>query len=412
MPQTREAINHARAARVPIVVALNKIDRQNANPDRVKHELSDVGLVPDEWDGDTMVVPVSAKQAKGLEDLLEAILLTADTIKILANPDGKVMGTVVEAEVDRAKGVLATLLVQNGTLRAGDVVIAGTAHGKVRAMFDFQGQTLEQAGPSTPAVVLGLSEVPAAGEVFTTVDTDREARLLAEKRGQAGQRAESKAPSLTLEQVFAAYQAGQVQELRLVIKADVQGSLEPIVSSVQDISVGDIKVNVLHAATGNIAESDILLASASEAVVVGFNVEADTSARRLAEKEGVDIRQYDIIYRLTEDIERALKGMLAPEKKQVVIGQADVRAVFKIPRLGNIAGCMVSSGEARRNARVRVLRAGEALYEGTVSSLKHEKDDVREIRSGHECGVGIKGFDELAVGDVLEFFVEEEVSQS
>jgi translation initiation factor IF-2 len=412
MPQTREAINHARAARVPIVVALNKIDRQNANPDRVKHELADVGLVPDEWDGDTMVVPVSAKQAKGLEDLLEAILLTADTIKILANPDGKVMGTVVEAEVDRAKGVLATLLVQNGTLRAGDVVIAGTAHGKVRAMFDFQGQALEQAGPSTPAVVLGLSEVPAAGEVFTTVDTDREARLLAEKRAQAGQRAESKAPSLTLEQVFAAYQAGQVQELRLVIKADVQGSLEPIVSSVQDISVGDIKVNVLHAATGNIAESDILLASASEAVVVGFNVEADTSARRLAEKEGVDIRQYDIIYRLTEDIERALKGMLAPEKKQVVIGQADVRAVFKIPRLGNIAGCMVSSGEARRNARVRVLRAGEALYEGAVSSLKHEKDDVREIRAGHECGVGIKGFDELAVGDVLEFFVEEEVAQS
>ncbi len=411
MPQTREALSHARAARVPIVVALNKIDRPNANPDRVRQELAEVGLVGHEWEGDTMVVPVSAKKAQGIDDLLEAIVLTSDSTKILANPDGKVIGTVIEAELDRAKGVIATLLVQNGTLRAGDIVIAGRTHGKVRAMFDFQGQPIQAAGPSTPVAVLGLGEVPAAGELFTVAASEREARAVVSQRAADAQQSEVKAPSMTLEQVFAAYKAGQTQDLPLVLKADVQGSLEPIMSSLQELSAGEIKVNILHAATGNIGESDVMLAAASEAVVIGFNVESDQSARRLAEKEGVDIRLYDIIYRLTEDIEKALKGMLAPEKRQVVVGRADVRAVFRIPKIGHIGGCMVVDGEARRNARVRVYRGGALVYEGQVGSLKHEKDDVREMRAGYECGVGVKGYDQLAVGDVLEFFVEEEVPQ-
>jgi translation initiation factor IF-2 len=411
MPQTREALSHARAARVPIVVALNKIDRPNANPDRVRQELADVGLVAHEWEGETMVVPVSAKKGQGIDDLLEAIVLASDATKILANPDGQVIGTVIEAELDRAKGVIATLLVQNGTLRAGDIVIAGRTHGKVRAMFDFQGQPIQAAGPSTPAAVLGLAEVPAAGEPFTVVGSEREARAMVSQRAQAAQQSEAKAPSMTLEQVFAAYKAGQTQDLPLVLKADVQGSLEPIMSSLKDLSAGEIKVNILHAATGNIGESDVMLAAASEAVVIGFNVESDQAARRLAEKEGVDIRLYDIIYRLTEDIEKALKGMLAPEKRQVTVGRAEVRAVFRIPKVGHIGGCMVVDGEARRNARVRVFRGGALVYEGQVGSLKHEKDDVREMRAGYECGVGVKGYDQLAVGDVLEFFVEEEVAQ-
>ncbi len=411
MPQTREALSHARAARVPIVVALNKIDRPNANPDRVRQELADVGLLGHEWDGDTMIVPVSAKKGQGIDDLLEAIVLTSNSTKILANPDGKVIGTVIEAELDRAKGVIATLLVQNGTLRAGDIVIAGRTHGKVRAMFDFLGQPIQAAGPSTPAAVLGLGEVPAAGELFSVAASEREARAVVSQRAQDAQQSEVKAPSMTLEQVFAAYKAGQTEELPLVLKADVQGSLEPIMSSLKDLSAGEIKVNILHAATGNIGESDVMLAAASEAVVIGFNVESDQSARRLAEKEGVDIRLYDIIYRLTEDIEKALKGMLAPEKRQVVLGRADVRAVFRIPKVGHIGGCMVVDGEARRNARVRVYRGGALVYEGQVSSLKHEKDDVREMRAGYECGVGVKGYDQLAVGDALEFFVEEEVPQ-
>jgi len=411
MPQTREALSHARAARVPIVVALNKVDRPNANPDRVRQELADVGLVAHEWDGETMVVPVSAKKGQGIDDLLEAIVLASDSTKILANPNGKVIGTVIEAELDRAKGVIATLLVQNGTLRAGDIVIAGRTHGKVRAMFDFQGQPIQAAGPSTPAAVLGLAEVPAAGEPFTVAASEREARAIVSQRAQEAQQSEVKAPSMTLEQVFAAYKAGQTQELPLVLKADVQGSLEPIMSSLKDLSAGEIKVNILHAATGNIGESDVMLAAASEAVVIGFNVESDQAARRLAEKEGVDIRLYDIIYRLTEDIEKALKGMLAPEKRQVTVGRADVRAVFRIPKIGHVGGCMVVDGEARRNARVRVFRGGALVYEGQVGSLKHEKDDVREMRAGYECGVGVKGYDQLAVGDVLEFFVEEEVAQ-
>jgi translation initiation factor IF-2 len=410
MPQTREALAHVRAARVPVLVALNKIDRPNANPDKVKQELSEVGLIPDDWDGDTMVVPVSAKQREGIEDLLEAILLVADMTEIKANPDGKVLGTVIEAELDKSKGVVATLLVQNGTLKTGEVVLARHALGKVRAMFDYQGNSIEEAGPSMPVSVLGLSDVPAAGELFTVVESEREARAIAEERrleAEARSRQPSKAQSL--EQIFNAFKAGEAQELRLVIKADVQGSLEPITSSLEDLSAGEIKVNILHAGTGNISKDDVMLAAASGGIVLGFNVTEDQAARLTAETEGIDIRLYDIIYRLTEDIEKALKGMLEPETRELVLGKAEVRAVFRIPKIGNIAGCFVREGELRRNAKMRVLRAGEAVFEGSISSLKHEKDDVREIREGFECGVGLRGFNEFEVGDILECYTEETV---
>jgi translation initiation factor IF-2 len=410
MPQTREALAHARAARVPIVVALNKVDKSNANPDSVKHQLADAGLVPDDWDGDTMVVPVSAKKRTGIEDLLEALVLVADSTEIKANPEGKLLGTVIEAELDKSKGVVATLLVQNGTLHVGDVILAGTAYGHVRAMFDFTGKPLQKATPSTPVSVLGLSDVPAAGELFEAVGGEREARAIASERRQASQKAEARPKAaLTLDQVFEAFQSGKTQELPLVLKADVQGSLEPISSSLADLGAGDIKVHLLHAATGNITDNDVMLAAASGGIVIGFSVQVDPSARRMAESEGVDIRLYDIIYRLTEDIDKALKGMLEPETRQVVIGRAEVRAIFRIPKMGNIAGCYVSQGEIRRNAKARVLRGGDVLFDGAVSSLKHEKEDAREMREGFECGVGVKGFGDFQVGDVIECYTQEQV---
>ncbi|HJX41173.1 MAG TPA: translation initiation factor IF-2, partial [Anaerolineales bacterium] len=322
MPQTREALAHARAARVPLVVALNKVDKSNANPDRVKQELSDLGLIPDDWDGETMVVPVSAKQGQGIDDLLEAVLLVADSNKIQANPEGKVLGTVIEAELDKTKGVMATLLVQNGTLRLGDTILVGTASGRVRAMFDYQGNPLEEAGPSVPVAALGLSDVPKAGELFVVVGSEREAKATIVKRLAQSKEAQVRPPARSLEQVFAAFQAGEAKELRLLVKADVQGSLEPIVSSLEELNVGGIGINVLHAATGNIGENDVMLAAASEAIIIGFNVTADAPARRVAEVEGVDVRLYDVIYRLTEDIEKALKGMLEPEKRMVDMGRA------------------------------------------------------------------------------------------
>lgn len=408
MPQTREAIAHAKAARVPIVVALNKIDRPDANPDYVKHQLADAGLVPDEWDGTTIVVPVSAKQKTGLDDLLEAITLVSDSIDIQANPNGKVLGTVIEAELDRAKGVMATLLVQNGTLEVGDIVVAGTSYGKLRAMFDFKGRKLRKAGPSTPIAVMGLTDVPRAGDIFHVVANDKDARASIDAEKQKRQKVVD-VPKATLEELFERYQAGEVKELRLIIKADVQGSLEPIKTSLNDLNKGDIKINVLHAETGNIGESDVMLASASKAIVIGFNVAADSAARRLADTEGVSVRLYDIIYRMLEDVEKALKGMLAPEYKETVTGKAEIMAVFKINKLGNIAGCRVREGEIRRNGKIRVMRNGQKIFEGEVASLKHEKDDVREVRLGFDCGIGLKNFNEYLVGDFMECFTVERV---
>ena len=411
MPQTREAVAHAKAAKVPIVVALNKIDKPNADPDRVRQQLAEIGLVPDDWDGDTIVVPLSAKRKQGLDDLLEAILLVADNTEIRANPNGRVIGTVIEAEIDRAKGVLATLLVQNGTLNVGDVVVAGSSYGRLRAMFDHLSRRVRKAAPSTPVAVMGLNDVPSAGDLFQVVESERVARSIVDTtRRKHAQELSSDKAAVTLEQLFDRFQAGEVRELRLVIKADVQGSLEPIISSLQDLNTGDIKINILHAETGKIGENDVMLAAASKAIVIGFNVEADTAAQRMADSEGVSIRLYNIIYRLTEDIEKALKGMLEPELKETVIGHAEVRAIFRISKVGNIAGCRVLDGELRRNAHVRVLRRGQEIDSGDFSSLKHLQDDVREVRAGFECGVGVKGFSEFEVGDILECFTVEKVA--
>lgn len=408
MPQTKEAIAHARAARVPIIVALNKIDRPDANPDFTKRQLAEVGLVPDEWGGNTIVVPVSAKLKQGIEDLLEAILLVSDSLDIKANPNGQVFGTVIEAKIDRARGVVATLLVYNGTLEAGDIVVAGTAYGRIRAMFDFRGRKLRKAGPSTPVQVMGLNEVPDAGELFRVYANEREARQVVEERLLQRQQRRQALPKASLEDLFSKVQAGETQELRLIIKADVQGSLEPIISSLNDLSKdSEIRINILHAETGNVSESDVMLASASHAIILGFNVQADHAARRLAESEGVSIRLYDVIYRLTEDIEKALKGMLEPAEKEVIIGKGTVLAVFRISKVGNVAGCRVLQGEFRRGARVRIRRKGEVVYEGEFASLKHEKDDVREVRAGMECGAGFKGFDDIQVGDEIECYIIE-----
>ena len=410
MPQTREAAAHAKAAKVPIIVALNKIDKANASPDRVRQQLTDIDLTPDDWGGKTMIVPVSAKQKKGIDDLLEAILLIADDAPIRANPKATASGTVVEAQLDKAKGVLATILVQNGTLHTSDILVAGRVSGRIRRMFNDKGEVITEALPSTPVSVLGLSDIPRAGDLFRTVKTDREARDIVAERKQAQKEANTKpAVALTLDQVFAKFKAGEAKELALILKADVQGSLEPIVNSLEKLSTEELKTNILHAETGNITENDVLLASASKAIIVGFHVNVDATAARLAEKEGVSIRQYDVIYRLTEDIEKALKGMLEPEYKDVLLGKAEVRMVIRIPKVGNIAGSFVREGEIRRNATARVMRGSQKLHEGSVSSLKHLKDDMREVRQGFECGIALDGFNEFKNGDVIEFYTKEQV---
>jgi translation initiation factor IF-2 len=408
MPQTKEAIAHAKAAKVPIVVAMNKIDKGNADPDKVKRQLAEVELVPDDWGGDTLIVPISAKQKKGIDDLLEAITLVADSMNIQANPMGKVMGTVIEAELDKNRGPIATLLVQNGTLNMGDAIVVGDVCGRIKAMFDYRLRPVRKAGPATPVSVMGLSDVPAAGDVFQVVPSEREARVIVSDRLQAkSDAANGPKVAITLEQLFSRFQAGETRELRLVLKADVQGSVEPIISSLKDLNTEEIKLNILHASTGNITENDVMLAAASKAIVLGFSVSADSAARNLAEAEGVSIRTYDIIYRLLEDIEKALKGMLEPEVKEIVIGHADVRAIFRVSKVGAIAGCRVTDGELRRNGKMRVLRGTQVVHTGEVGSLKHLQDDVREVRQGFECGVGIKHFDEYQVGDKLECFVIE-----
>jgi len=409
MPQTREAIAHAKAARVPIIVALNKMDKPNANPDLVKQQLAELELVPDEWGGNTMVIPVSAKQKQGIDDLLEAALLVADNTDIRANPNGKVIGTVIEAEVDKTRGTVATLLVQNGTLQAGDHVVAGTSHGRLRALSDYTGKPVKKAGPSMPVSVMGLNDVPSAGDVFQVVGSEREAREIVDKRMQAAkERKQNKKASL--EDLFANFKAGEARELNLIVKADVQGSLEPIMSELQKLGEGEIGIKILYAETGNIGENDVMLASASHAIIIGFNVQADVAARRLAEKEGISIRLYEIIYRMTEDIEKALSGMLEPEIVEKVIGRAQVLAVFAASKLGKVAGCRVIEGELRRNARIRLYRDGDVLYEGDLASLRHEKEDVREVRTGFECGVGFKSFSNIQVGDQLVCYVMESSS--
>jgi len=409
MPQTREAASHAKAARVPIVVALNKMDLPSANPERAKQQLAEIDLVPDEWDGDIIVVPVSATKKQGLEDLMEAILLVADNKNINANPYGDVFGTVVEAELDKFRGVMATLLLQNGTIKVGDTILAGKVHGRIKAMFDFLGNRIKTAGPSTPIAVMGLNEVPRAGDIFRRVESEKEARAIVDEMGEeeGGRRMIKRA---TLEDLFSRLQAGEEAELRLIVKADVQGSLEPIVNSINEIAEKqpDVSIQILHQEAGDVTESDVMLAAASDAIVIGFTVDSDNAAKRLAEAEGVSIRLYTIIYRLLEDIEKALKGLLEPEMVEKTVGQAKVLATFSVSRFKVAAGCRVLDGEIRRNGKIRVIRDNKTMFEGAIGSLKRGKEDVREVREGFECGVAIRDFHEFEEGDLLECYVIEE----
>lgn len=413
MPQTSEAIAHAKAAQVPIIVALNKIDRGDANPEYVKQQLADAGLMPDEWDGDTIVVPVSATEKIGIDDLLEAILLVAGEMEIVANNEGAVFGSVIEAQLDKSRGVIATLLVQNGTLRSSNAVCAGQSSGRIRAMFDYRGNPIKKAGPSTPVQIMGLDEVPTAGDMFEVYKNEKEARkVVATRKADEALNATATRRITSLEDLFSKFQAGETQELRLVLRADVQGSLQPIISELNKISekIDTIKINVLHSAAGNITESDIMLAVASDAIVIGFNNSVDPAIRLMASNEGVSVRLYNIIYRLTEDVEKAMRGMLEPTFAEVELGRANVLAVFKVSKLGFIAGCRVASGVLRRNAKMKVLRNGEEIYNGEVASLKHEKEDVNEARRGFECGVGLKNFKDYKVGDEIVCYTMEEVA--
>jgi len=410
-PQTIEAVNHARAAHVPIIVALNKIDKANARPEVVKQELVELGLTSDEWGGNTMVIPVSATMKLGLEDLLEAIILVADEIGVKANPTREAVGTVLEGRLDKRRGPLATVLIQNGTLHIGDVVVVGQTWGKVRALEDEHNIRHRTAPPATPTVVIGLHNVPMAGDFVETVKNERTARAIAEKRSQkARQRdlAHTTRP-LSLDDFSSAIREGQVKELNIVLKTDVQGSIEPIVDSAKRLNQADVKVNIIHAAAGNISESDVNLALASNAIILGFRVSADSSARRMADRESMNIQIYEIIYRLVDDIEKALKGMLEPTYQPVLLGEAEVRQVFTISSIGTIAGCFVTRGIARRNAKIRVIRNDEILHDGTIESLKRFTEDVREVRQNFECGVKIDGYNALEVGDRLQFYAMQRV---
>lgn len=409
MPQTLEALDHVRAAGVPIVVALNKIDLPTAQPSRVKQQLADQNLIPDEWGGDTFVVSISALRGTGIEELLDAILLVAETVEPVANPDRSAAGTVLEAELDRSRGVTATLLIQAGTLHRGDTIVAGTTHGRVRAMFDERGKQIKEAGPSTPVAVLGLSEVPTAGDIFEVFEDESTARSTAEERQEEESRGTRRAAPMSLDELFAQMQAEETKQLNLIVKAGVQGSLDPIRGQLEQLETDELKVNILHMGTGNITENDIMLASASDAVVVGFNVSVDNVAERQAEAEGVDVRQYDVIYKLTEDIQKALEGLLEPEYKEYLIGQAEIRAVFSIPRVGNVAGCYVTDGKIRRGATARQFRNGDMIYEGEVASLKRFTEDVREVSQGYECGVDLAYNDNYEEGDIIRFYEERRV---
>ncbi len=413
MPQTKEAIAHVKAAQVPIVVALNKIDKANANQDRVKQELADNGLLIEEYGGDVMCVPISAKMRRGIDDLLENILLVADIDPLMANPKGHTVGTVIEGRLDKTRGPLATLLVQNGALHVGDSIVTGETYGKLRAMYNDKGENITAALPATPVIVLGMSEVPVAGDTFSVEADDRTARAIAAER-QANRRAAAAVTAgpkpMTLESILAHAEAGQIKELNLILKADVQGSIEPIVNSLEKLNSDKMRVKILHQATGNITESDVMLAIASHALIMGFSVNVEPAAARMADAEGIDIRLYDIIYKLVEDIERALTGLLDPVYKEVITGHAEVRAVFRVSKVGKVAGCYVLDGDIRRNALARVKRAGAVLAEDRIVGLKRFQEDTTEVKTGFECGITLGNYHDFEEGDIFEVYKKERVS--
>lgn len=414
MPQTIEAINHSKAAKVPIIVAINKIDKPNANPDHVKQQLSEHGLIPEDWGGDTICVPVSALKKQGLDNLLEMILLVAELAELKANPNRPAVGTIIEAKLDRGRGPVATVLVQNGTLKISDAIVAGSAYGRVRAMIDDKGERVKQAGPSMPVEVLGLSDVPHAGDLLYTVEDDKLARQIADKRKEKQREAEFKASHqrVSLEELFNQIEKGEVKELNIIIKADVQGSVEALKQALERLSNDEVEVKVIHGGVGAITETDIMLAAASNAIVIGFNVRPEGNARKVAEKEHVDVRTYRVIYNAIEDIKSAMKGVLEPKFEETIQGRLEVRAVFKISGVGVIAGCYVLEGKVTRSSQVRVIRDGVIIFEGKVESLKRFKEDVKEVTAGYECGIGLEKFNDIKEGDILEVFVLKEVRES
>ena len=418
MPQTIEAINHAKAADVPIVVAINKIDRDNADPTRVMQQLSEQGLVPEQWGGDTIMVEISALQNLGVDDLLEQLLLVAEVEELTSNPEGRARGVVLEANLDTGRGPVATVLVQNGTLRVGDPIVAGAAWGRVRALIDDRGDNIKEAPPSTPAQVLGFNEVPAAGDEFRITVNDRTARDIAELREQRYRSADMRKTSSAtgsgakLEDLFEQIQRGETATLNLVLKADVQGSLEAVTESLRKLERDEVKLAFVHRAVGGITENDVQLAAASNATILGFNVRPDRKARDLAEAHDVEIRTYEIIYKLIEDIEAAMVGMLTPEFEEVITGEAEVREIFRVPRVGAIAGCYVLSGVITRGSKVRFLREGVIIWKGAITSLKRFKDDAREVQSGFECGIGLSNNQDLRPNDVIETYEEREIPRT
>ena len=412
MPQTKEAINHCKAANVPMIVAINKIDRPGANIDRVKQELTEHGLVSEDWGGDTICVPVSAKTGENLESLLEMVLLTAEMQELTADPNRKAKGTVIEANLDKGRGSVASLLIQNGTLNVGDSILVGSTYGRIRAMFDDRGKKIKSAGPSIPVEILGLSEVPAAGDRFIVCKDEKTARNMAELRKQKIKADSHQASNrVSLEDLYSQIQEGKVKELAIVVKADVQGSVEAIRQSLEKLSTDDVKVRVIHGAVGAITETDVTLAAASNALVIGFNVRPDGNATVQAEKENIEIKTYRIIYDAIEDVKSAMIGMLEPEYKEVVNGKAEVRMTYKISNVGTIAGCYVTDGKIVRNSEIRVIRDGIVIFESTLASLKRFKDDAKEVAKGYECGLSVEKFNDLKEGDVIESFTMEAIKR-
>ncbi|WP_287821319.1 translation initiation factor IF-2 [Clostridium sp.] len=410
MPQTKEAINHCKAANVPIIVAINKIDKPGANPDKVKQELTEYGLVPEDWGGETICVPVSAKTKIGIDDLLEMIVLTAEVKELKADSSRKAKGAVIESKLDKGRGPVASLLVQNGTLHVGDSILVGSTYGRIRAMFDDNGKKIKSAGPSIPVEILGLSEVPSAGDKFNVIRDEKTARSMSEKRKEKVRNTYLNSNhKVSLEELYSQIQEGKVRELNIIVKADVQGSIEALKQSLEKLSTESVKVRVIHGAVGAITETDVTLASASNAIIIGFNVRPDTNATSAAEKEDVDIKTYRIIYNALDDIKAAMLGMLEPEFKEVIVGKVEIRQVYKISSIGTVAGCYVLDGKITRNSSIRIIRDGIVILEGELGSLKRFKDDAKEVAAGYECGLTIEKYNDIKEGDILEVFAMEEI---
>ena len=410
MPQTREAVDHAKASGVPIVIAVNKIDKPGADPDRIRSELTDLGLVPEEWGGDTVFVNISARTGEGVDELLETLTIVAEMQDLKANPGRYAVGSVIEARLDKGRGSVATLLVENGTLRTGDPIVVGTAFGRVRQMLNDNGKVIKEAGPSTPVEIAGLNEVAEAGDKFMAFESEKQARHIGEQRQQAKAIKERGTNSaMSLDDLFSQMKDGDTVDLNVIVKADVNGSAEAVKGSLEKIDVEGAKVNVIRSTVGAISESDVLLATASNAIIYGFNVRPDANVRRKAEEEGVEIRLHNIIYKMIEEIEAAMKGMLAPELEEKITGQADVRQVIKVSKVGNIAGCYVTDGYMQRDSGIRLIREGVVIYTGKMASIRRFKDDVKEVQSGYECGITIENFNDIKEGDIIEGYIMAEV---